>query len=141
MLIGVSPVISPELLSILHQMGHGDELVLSDAFFPAYSFNGRVIRSDGISVDALLDGILPLITLDEYVASPVIMMDAVSGDTLDPSVERRYRAVIEKHYPKTPATERIERFAFYEEAKTCYLIIATSEKALYGNIMLQKGVV
>ena len=97
MLIGVSPVISPELLSILHQMGHGDELVLSDAFFPAYSFNGRVIRSDGISVDALLDGILPLITLDEYVASPVIMMDAVSGDTLDPSVERRYRAVIESN--------------------------------------------
>lgn len=140
MLIGVSPVISPELLSILHQMGHGDELVLSDAFFPAYSFNGRVIRSDGISVDALLDGILPLITLDEYVASPVIMMDAVSGDTLDPSVERRYRAVIEKHYPKTPATERIGRFAFYERAKRAFAVVITGETAKYGNIIIKKGV-
>lgn len=138
MLIGVSPVISPELLSILHQMGHGDELVLSDAFFPAYSFNGRVIRSDGISVDALLDGILPLITLDEYVASPVIMMDAVSGDTLDPSVERRYRTVIEKHYPKTPATERIERFAFYERAKELLPLLLREKRQNTVILLLKK---
>jgi L-fucose mutarotase len=141
MLIGIDPVISPELLDILFRMGHGDELVLGDAFFPGNTFNSRVVRADGIRVPALLDGILGLINLDSYVPHPVIMMDAVPGDTLDPDVEKSYRAVIDKRWPGTPPVERIERFAFYERCKTAYAVLMTGETVKYGNIIVKKGVI
>lgn len=141
MLKGISPVIGTELLTVLHQMGHGDELVLSDAFFPAYRLHKRVIRADGIKIDMLLDGILPLFTLDAYDAAPVKMMAAVSGDTLDPSVEKRYRSVIERYYPETPATGYIERFAFYDRAKDAFAVVITGETVKYGNLIIKKGVI
>ena len=141
MLIGISPVISPDLLSVLHRMGHGDEIVLADAHFPGESCNDLVLRADGIRVPELLDGILPLFALDEYVESPVFMMAAVPGDTLDPAVEESYRAVIDKHWPATPAIARVERFAFYEQAKQAFAVVMTGETAKYGNIILKKGVV
>lgn len=141
MLIGVSPVISPELIMALHQMGHGDELVLSDAFYPAHSFNARVIRADGVPVPALLDGILRLINLDTYVQSPVIMMAPVPGDDLDSSVEKSYRVAIEKHFPGTPPVERIERFAFYERSRKAFAVVVTGTTVKYGNIIIKKGVV
>lgn len=122
-------------------MGHGDEIVLSDAFFPAKKFNDQVIRCDGLRIPHLLEEILPLITLDSYVSSPVIMMDAAAGDTLDPSVEDSYRAVIDSVWPGTPETERIERFAFYERTKDAYCVVVTGEVAKYGNIILKKGVI
>lgn len=141
MLIGVSPVISPELIMALHQMGHGDELVLSDAFYPAHSFNARVIRADGVPVPVLLDGILRLINLDTYVPSPVIMMAPVPGDALDSSVEKSYRVAIEKHHPGTPPVERIERFAFYERSRKAFAVVVTGTTMKYGNIIIKKGVV
>jgi L-fucose mutarotase len=141
MLIGIDPVINPELLCALFRMGHGDEIVLADAFFPGDSFNSRVIRADGIKIPALLDGILGLINLDSYVPQPVIMMAAVPGDALDPEVEKSYRAVIEKRWPDTPPTERIERFAFYERAKKAFAVVMTGETVKYGNIILKKGVI
>ena len=141
MLIGINPVISPEILDALFRMGHGDEIVLADAFFPGASCNSRVIRADGIRIPALLDGILALINLDAYVSSPVAMMAPVSGDALDKSVEKSYRSAIEKHWPQTPATERIERFAFYERAKKAFAVIMTGETVKYGNIILKKGVI
>lgn len=140
MLIGISPVISPELLAVLARMGHGDELVLADAHFPGETFNDHVLRADGIRIPALLDGILPLFALDEYVDSPLIMMAAVTGDTLDPTVETSYRAMVDKHWPDTPAIERIDRFAFYERAKGAFAVVMTGETAKYGNIILKKGV-
>ncbi len=140
MLIGIAPCISPELLSVLHRMGHGDEIVLADAFFPGESCNARVLRADGIRIPQLLDGILALMNLDAYVKAPVAMMQPVPGDALDPEVEASYRAVIEGRWPGTPAFERVERFAFYERAKKAYAVIATSEKALYANVILKKGV-
>src|SRR6266567_5426306 len=117
MLIGISPVIGPELLSVLYRMGHGDEIVLADAHFPGESVGKLVLRSDGIKVTSLLDGILPLFALDTYVDSPLIMMAPVSGDALDPQVENSYRAVVDKYWPQTPRIQRVERFAFYERSR------------------------
>ena len=140
MLIGISPVIGPELLDTLYRMGHGDEIVLADAHFPGETVGKRVLRLDGLRIPALLDGILPLFALDTYVDSPLFMMAAVEGDTLDPQVEASYRAVVDRHWPQTPAIKRIERFAFYERARTAYAVAMTGETAKYGNIILKKGV-
>jgi L-fucose mutarotase len=121
-------------------MGHGDEIVLADAHFPGETFNDRVLRADGVGIAPLLDGILSLFVLDQYVDNPLIMMAAVSGDTLDPTVETSYRAMVDKHWPDTPAIERIDRFAFYERAKEAFAVVMTGETAKYGNIILKKGV-
>ena len=135
MLKGISPAISPDLLKTLAEMGHGDEIVISDAHFPGHTFNPRVIRADGVGADRLLAGIIPLFELDAY-ATPVVMMAAVPGDTLDPSVEAKYRKALE--YSGT--IERMERFAFYERAKKAYAVVISGETAKYGNIILKKGV-
>ena len=141
MLIGISPVLSPELLDALFRMGHGDEIVLADAFFPGDSCNSRVIRADGIRIPVLLDGILKLVNLDYAVPHPVAMMAAIEGDKLDPGVEKSYREVIDRLWPGTPPTERIERFAFYERTKKAYTVVMTGETVKYGNIILKKGVI
>jgi L-fucose mutarotase len=140
MLIGISPVLSPELLALLCRMGHGDEIVLADAHFPGETFGRRVLRADGVRIPELLDGILPLFALDSYVESPLIMMAAVPGDALDPAVEASYREVVDKHWPDTPPIQRIERFAFYERTKEAFAVLMTGETAKYGNIILKKGV-
>lgn len=140
MLIGISPVVGPELLSTLYRMGHGDEIVLADAHFPGETVGKRVLRLDGLRIPDLLDGILPLFALDTYVASPLMMMAAVPGDTLDPQVEISYRAMVDRHWPDTPPIERIERFAFYERTREAYAVVMTGETAKYGNIILKKGV-
>jgi L-fucose mutarotase len=139
MLKGIHPAISPELLQVLAQMGHGDEIILADAHFPAHSYNGNVLRSDGLKITTLLDAILPLFELDSY-AEPLIMMQAVEGDTLDLTVEASYRATIEKHVPDAPAVLRIGRFEFYDRAEKAFAVIMTGETAKYGNIVLRKGV-
>ena len=135
MLKGISPVVSPDLLKTLAEMGHGDEIVISDAHFPAHTMNPRVIRADGLAADKLLAGIIPLLELDAY-ATPVIMMAPVPGDKLDPTVEERYRAAL-KYDGKI---ERMERFAFYERAKKAFAVVLSGETAIYGNIILKKGV-
>ena len=116
-------------------MGHGDEIVISDAHFPGHTFNPRTLRADGIGADRLLAGIIPLFELDAY-ATPVVMMAAVPGDTLDPAVEAKYRKAL--GYDGT--IERMERFAFYERAKKAYAVVISGETAKYGNIILKKGV-
>ncbi|MBB6482468.1 L-fucose mutarotase [Spirochaeta isovalerica] len=141
MLRGIDPVVSPELLDVLFRMGHGDEIVLADAFFPGDTFGKRVIRADGIRIPQLLKGILPLITLDSYVDSPLIMMQPVEGDELDMSVENAYRKAIDETWPDTPAIDRTERFAFYDRAREAYAIVMTGEISKYGNIILKKGVI
>jgi L-fucose mutarotase len=141
MLIGIDPVISPQLLDTLFRMGHGDEIVLADSFFPGDSMNSRVIRADGIRIPQLLNGILALINLDSYVPRPIAMMAPVPGDILDEKVEQSYRTVIDRHWPDVPAIERIERFAFYERAKQAFAVLMTGETVKYGNIILKKGVI
>jgi L-fucose mutarotase len=139
MLKGIHPAIGPELLKVLAEMGHGDEIILADAHFPGHSFNDQVLRTDGVKITTLLDGILPLFELDSY-DDPLIMMQAVEGDSLDPSVESSYRAEIEKHAPDAPEVIRIGRFEFYDRAEKATAVVMTGEIAKYGNIILKKGV-
>lgn len=139
MLKGIAACISPELLAVLHRMGHGDEVVLADAHFPGHSLGPQVLRADGITVATLLDGIMPLFELDSY-APPLVMMQVVQGDTLDPAVEADYVEVIQKHSYGAPAPERIDRYAFYERARKAFVIVMTGETRKYGNLLLKKGV-
>lgn len=140
MLKGINPIISPDLLKILAEMGHGDEIVLSDAHFPGHTFCPKnVLRGDGLQIPDLLDGIIPLFELDSY-DDPLIMMAAVEGDTLDPQVEADYMAAICKHAPDSPAPKRIGRFEFYDRAEKAYACVVTGTTAKYGNIILKKGV-
>lgn len=140
MLKGINPIVAPELLKILAEMGHGDEIILSDAHFPAHTFCPKnVLRGDGLQIPDLLEGIIPLFELDSY-ADPLIMMAAVEGDSLDPQVEADYMAAIRKFAPNAPAPVRIDRFAFYDRAEKAYACVVTGTTAKYGNIVLKKGV-
>ena len=141
MLIGIAPCISPELLSVLHRMGHGDELLLADAFYPGDTYGQRALRADGIGVPELLDGILALINPDSYVAAPFAMMEPAPGDLFDPAVEARYRAVIDRRWPGSPPIAHIERFAFYERSKRAFAIVVSGETSKYGNLIVKKGVI
>lgn len=139
MLKGISRFIGPELLMVLHQMGHGDEIVLADAHFPGHSLGTRVVRCDGIKVADLLDGILPLFELDSY-EPPLMMMQVVEGDAIDPEVEGDYMRVLKKHLAHAPTPIRLERHAFYERARGAFAIAMTGETRKYGNLLLKKGV-
>lgn len=139
MLKGIAPCISPHLLKVLAEMGHGDELVLADAHFPGHSLGIPAVRADGVRIASLLDGILPLFELDCY-ADPLVMMAAVQGDTLDPEVERSYMQVVHRHVPGAARPVRLDRFAFYERARSAFAVVVTGETASYGNILLKKGV-
>ena len=140
MLKKISPLFSPELLATIYRMGHGDEIVLADAHFPGNTMNDNVIRADGLKIDALLDAILPLFALDSYVDDPVAMMQVVEGDEADPTVEASYRAAIDKYAPETSPIALIDRFAFYDRAKSAFAVVMTGETRKYGNIIIKKGV-
>jgi L-fucose mutarotase len=140
MLKGINPIISPDLLKILAEMGHGDEIILADAHFPGHTFCPKnVLRGDGLQIPDLLEGIIPLFELDSY-ADPLIMMAAVEGDHLDPQVEADYMAAIRKHAPDAPAVKRISRFEYYDRAEKAFACVITGTTAKYGNIILKKGV-
>jgi L-fucose mutarotase len=141
MLKGIPSLLSPELLKVLMEMGHGDELVLADGNFPAASHTGRLIRCDGHSIPELLDAILTFFPLDTYAEYPLALMEVVPGDPVVPTIWDEYKALVRKHEPDNEKFEQVERFAFYDRAKQAYAIIATSEKALYANLVLKKGVV
>lgn len=133
-------MLSPELLATLFRMGHGDEIVLADAHFPGESLGPPVIRADGLQVAPLLDAILPLLVLDDYVDSALLMMAPVPGDELDPAVEAAYRAAVERHAPEARPITRLERFEFYARARSAFAVVMTGETAKYGNLILKKGV-
>lgn len=144
MLKGIPPVLSPELLKVLCEMGHSDKIVIADGNFPAETMgkDAIVVRCDGHGVPELLDAVLTLFPLDTYVEHPVSLMEVMEGDTAETPIWDTYRDIIKKHDNRgDAAVGTIERFAFYEEAKKAYAIIATGETALYANILLQKGVV
>ena len=140
MLKGIDPIICPELLKILSDMGHGDEIVLSDAHFPGHTYCPKnVLRGDGLQIPDLLEGIIPIFELDSY-DDPLIMMAAVEGDELDPQVEADYMAAIKKDAPDAPDVKRIGRFEFYDRAEKAFACVVTGTTAKYGNIILKKGV-
>ncbi|WP_127532949.1 RbsD/FucU family protein [Paenibacillus kobensis] len=141
MLKGIPSILSPELLKILMEMGHGDEIVLADANFPAASHAQRLVRSDGHGIPEILDAILQLFPLDPYVDKPVALMQVVPMDPVETPIWDTYASIIQQQAGLNEACEEVERFAFYERAKQAYAIIATGEKALYANMILKKGVI
>ena len=144
MLKGIPKILSPELLKVLCEMGHSDRLVIANGNFPSESMgkNAKVIRCDGHGVPELLEAILTVFPLDTYVETPVSLMQVMPGDNVETPIWDEYKEIISKYDERgEKAIGQTERFAFYDEAKTAYAIIATGESALYANIMLQKGVV
>jgi L-fucose mutarotase len=142
MLKGISKIISPELIKIMMEMGHSDEIVIADANFPAASHAQRLIRCDGHNIPDLLEAILPLFPLDTYVEHPVSLMAVMAGDPVKTPIWERYREIVALHAVKASSPfEQVERFAFYERAKKAYAIVSTGEGALYANIILRKGVI
>lgn len=144
MLKGIPKILSPELLKVLCEMGHSDRLVIADGNFPSESMgkNAKVIRCDGHGVPELLEAILTVFPLDTYVETPVSLMQVMPRDNVETPIWDEYKEIISKYDERgEKAIGQTERFAFYDEAKTAYAIIATGESALYANIMLQKGVV
>lgn len=141
MLKKIPAIIPPELMKIMMEMGHGDEIVFADGNFPTASNAKRVVRCDGHTVTELLESILPFLPLDTYCEAPVGLMSVVPGDDVVPVIWDEYKNVIKKHEGKEHNIDFIERFEFYERAKKAYAIVATSESALYANIILKKGVV
>ena len=144
MLKGIPKILSPQLLKVLCEMGHSDRIVIADGNFPAESMgkNAIVIRMDGHGATEVLEAILQLFPLDTYVEQPVSLMQVMPGDHVETPIWKEYeKAVTAVDERGAAAIGQIERFAFYEEAKKAYAIIATGESALYANIMLQKGVV
>ena len=139
MLKGISKYLSPELLAVLYQMGHGDEIVFADAHFPGHTVGRRVLRADGLPVATLLEGIMPLFEVDSY-APPLVMMAVVPGDRLDPAVESDYMQIIRKYAPAAPSPQRIEREAFYARARDAFAVVMTGELRKYGNLLMKKGV-
>ena len=140
MLKGIPKVLSPLLVKVLMEMGHGDEIVLGDGNFPASSLGPTVVRADGHGVPALLEAILQLMPLDPSVARPVALMQVTPGDPVETPIWETDRSLLQAD-PKGGCIEEVERFAFYERARHAYAIVATSETALYANIILQKGIV
>ena len=138
MLKGIPSIIPTELLKIMMEMGHGDELVIGDGNFPGASVNNRCIRCDGHGVPELLEAILKLFPLDTY-QKPVYLMEKVKGDNVETPIWDKYAKIIEPH--TDAAVEYIETFEFYERAKNAYAVVMTGETAIYANVILKKGVV
>ncbi|MBQ9867189.1 MAG: fucose isomerase [Lachnospiraceae bacterium] len=144
MLKGISPILSPELLKVLCEMGHSDTIVIADGNFPAETMgkDAIVIRMDGHGVPEILEAVLKVFPLDQYVEKPVSLMERVPGDTADISIWKTYEEIIAKEEERGSALiQTLERFEFYEQAKRAYAVIATSERSQYANILLQKGCV
>jgi L-fucose mutarotase len=141
MLKNIPSILSPELLKILMEMGHGDELVIADGNFPAASIARRLVRADGHGVPEILEAVLKLFPLDIYVDKPAAIMQKVPGDTVATPIWDEYRKILKASGEKFDDFDMVERFAFYERAKNAYAVVATGESALYANIILKKGVV
>ncbi|MDR4945147.1 RbsD/FucU family protein [Neobacillus cucumis] len=141
MLKGIPKIISPEFMKILLEMGHGDEIILADGNFPAASCAANLIRCDGHGVPDVLEAVLKFFPLDTYSNHSVSLMKVVEGDPIVPSIWETYDSVIKKYDDNFDGFEMVERFDFYERAKKAYAIVATSESALYANVILKKGVV
>jgi L-fucose mutarotase len=141
MLKGIPKIISPELMKILMEMGHGDEIVISDGNFPAASCAKRLVRCDGHGVPELLESILKFFPLDTLSDKPISLMAVAQDEVVDTTIWEDYKKIVEVYDSKAANFQQLERFKFYERAKNAYAVIATSEAALYANLILKKGVV
>lgn len=140
MLKNIPKIISPELLKVLCEMGHGDEIVIADGNFPAAAYAKNLIRTDGIGAAEILDAILQLFPLDQYDENNFVLMQKCEGDNADTSLWEEYKTILKKYEPEAVVSFE-ERFDYYERAKKAYAIIATGEEKQYANIILKKGCV
>ena len=141
MLKNIPPIVSPELMKTLLEMGHSDEIVLADGNFPSSAIAQKLVRCDGHGVPEVLEAVLKFFPLDIYVEKSVALMAVVPGDNIKPVIWEQYRKIIKNSGEKFDDFEFIERFDFYERAKKAVAVVATSEASLYANIILKKGVV
>ena len=141
MLKNIPAILTPDLLKILMEMGHGDEIVIADGNFPAASHAQRLVRCDGHDAPPLLDAILQLFPLDTFVKHPVALMAVVPGDQYSPKIWPVYKKVVQKYHPNLAGFEMLERHAFYDRARKAYAVVATGELARYANLILKKGLV
>jgi L-fucose mutarotase len=137
----ISPLLSPDLIKTLAEMGHGDEIVLADGNFPSASMAQRLLRADGHGVPKLLEAILQLFPLDTFVERPVTLMAVVPGHNYSPSIWEEYRRILQASGERFNDFEMVDRFAFYERARKAYAVLATGETSLYANLILKKGVI
>lgn len=141
MLKNLNPILSPELLMVLRSMGHGDDIVIADANFPAASMAQRLVRLDGLTATDVADAILSVMPLDDFVPETAWRMEVVGDPQAEQPIFDEFRRVISRHEGSRVHLASLERFAFYERAKAAYAIVATGETRLYGNLILKKGVV
>ena len=141
MLKNIDPLLSPDLLMVLRSMGHGDDIAIVDANFPAAAMARRLVRLDGLTATDVTDAILSVMPLDDFVPEAAWRMEVVGNPQAEQPIFDEFRAVIARHEGSNFRLASLERFAFYEQAKAAYAIVSTGERRLYGNIILKKGVV
>jgi L-fucose mutarotase len=141
MLKNVDPILSPELLGTLRAMGHGDEIAIVDANYPSASSGRPLIRLDGLTTTRVLDAVLSVLPLDEFVPCSAFRMQVVDDPNAEQPVFAEFRELLARHEPSLAKLDSIERFAFYERVKQCFAVIVTGERRLYGNILLKKGII
>lgn len=141
MLRGINPLLSPDLLHALRAMGHGDDIVIADANFPAHSNGRRVLRLDGITATAALEAVLQVMPLDTFVPDPALTMQVVGNPSDIPPVVAEFQKIVDDVADNPVKISSLERHAFYERARGAFLVVQTGETRLYGNILLKKGVI
>lgn len=141
MLKGIPSILSPELLKILMEMGHGDEIVIADGNYPKNAHPEHVVRCDGHGVPEILDAIMQFMPLDPYVEKASFLMEVVPGDPYVPEIWDKYREIGKKYEEEGLRETNLSRFDFYDRARKAWALVTTSESALYANIILKKGVI
>ena len=140
MLKSINPLLGPRLLNMLRAMGHGDEIAVVDANYPAESAAHRLVRLDGVSATQTLEAILSVMPLDQYVEYPVHTMQVVGDADAVPEIVAEFRGIVARAEPEA-RTSTLERFAFYERTRNAFAVVSTGELRLYGNVLLTKGVI
>ncbi len=141
MLKNIPSNVSAELIKVLMEMGHGDELVIADANYPKFAQPKVLVDATGHDIPSLLDSILSLIPLDQYEKNPTIYMQVMPDDPYVPTIWEKYEEVAKKHEQDGMRAKFVDKYEFYERAKNAYAVIATSEKELYANLIIKKGVI
>ena len=141
MLRNIPPILSPDLLHTLQAMGHGDEIVIADANFPATSMGQRCHRLDGLSATDVLEAVLKLLPLDTFVPDPALVMEVVGDPDAIPPIVASFQAILTETADNPAKIDGLERFSFYDRAKQAFAIVQTGDTRLYGNIILKNGVI
>lgn len=140
MLKHIDPLLGPELLQILRAMGHGDELAIVDANFPATSVAQRLVRLDSVSATRTLEAVVSVLPIDNFIDTPVVRMEVVGAPDEIPEVAREFGRIVASAQPEV-GIGKIDRFAFYERARSAYAVVQTGEHRLYGCLIITKGII